>query len=71
MWPELWPAWELFVRVSTQWRIGGAGAVGLDYGAVYPLIDRHHARSSDEWLDMLDDIRCIEGAALDAIHEAG
>lgn len=31
-------AWWLYSRVETQWRIGAAGAVGLDYGPAIALI---------------------------------
>lgn len=37
--PELMPenndAWELWLNIHTQWRAGPAGAIGLDYPAVY------------------------------------
>ncbi len=34
LWPENQPAVDLFIVLSTQWRMGPAGAVGLDYGPV-------------------------------------
>lgn len=32
------PIWWLYERVHTQWRVGMAGAVGLDYGPAIELI---------------------------------
>lgn len=55
----------MFRRVQTQWRTGGLNAarLGLDYAAVYPLLDRI-AKTDQDWLDLLDDLTVIEGAAL-------
>ena len=33
------PAWNLWSRLQTQWRVGMAGATGLDYAAVWALLD--------------------------------
>lgn len=57
-----------FVRVQTQWRMGPGGPIGLDYAAVYPLLDHLHAGDADAWTDALDDIRVMEGAALDEMR---
>ena len=37
VWPENWPAVELFMLCQTQWRTGPAGLLGLDYGAVLAM----------------------------------
>lgn len=66
VWPENWQSFDLFVSVGTQWRIGMAGPTGLDYSALYPLLDRLPA---DEWQSTFDDVRIMERAALDAMHE--
>lgn len=63
VWPENWQAWVLFCRVSTQWRVGMGGATGLDYGAIYPLLDRI-AQDAEEWMDLFEDLQVLEGAAL-------
>lgn len=34
VWPDMASAVTLFLALGTQWRIGMAGATGLDYGAV-------------------------------------
>ena len=53
----------------TQWRVGMSGPTGLDYAAVYPLLDRK-ATDSDEWEQLFDDLRVMESAALEAIAES-
>lgn len=69
VWPENWPAYTLFDRVRTQWRTGGmGGTVGLDYGVLYPLMDRMDL-AKDEWLQMLDDIRAMESGAMQQLAE--
>ena len=68
IWPENWPAWALFVTVSTQWRTAGMGSyIGLDYGPLFIVMDRQGLQGQ-AWLDMLDDIRTIESAALEQIR---
>ncbi len=39
VWRENWPALELFLAVSTQWRMGPKGVIGLDYVAVRAVMD--------------------------------
>lgn len=68
VWPDNWQAWSLFCQVSTQWRIGMGGPTGLDYGAIYPLLDRISADQS-EWMDLFDDIQTLERAALKQMSE--
>lgn len=76
VWPENWSAWLLFCQVSTQWRtgmqtfMGGAISVptGLDYGAVYPLLDRI-AADKQEWLELFADLQTLESASLERIRE--
>ena len=53
--------------MRTQWRMGPGGVIGLDYCAVYPLIDRM-GLDHDAWLQMLDDITAMETAAIAQIH---
>ncbi len=68
IWPENWPAWDLFCTVSTQWRTGGMGSyIGLDYGPLFIVMDRRGLKG-DEWQDALNDIRVIEAEALDTIR---
>ena len=68
LWPENWPAVELFLRVHNQWRTGPGGAFALDYGVVFHELDRRDL-APDAYDDLLDDLRVIEGAALDEMHK--
>lgn len=68
VWPEMWPAVELFCRLGTQWHVSPAGgATGLRYEALYPLLDRHCA-DPDDWQQLFDDVRVMERAALDTMQ---
>lgn len=63
-WPENGPVLEVFSRVSTQWRVAGMGGyVGLDYTALYRVMDEMGYRGPD-WLQMLDDIAAMEAGAM-------
>lgn len=66
VWPENWQTFEVFCLLRTQWRTGFSGPTGLDYAAVYPLIDKTTS-DRDEWFQVLSDIQSMEFAALDAI----
>jgi hypothetical protein len=64
VWPENWPAWCLYARVSTQWRVGGMGSyIGLDYNPLFILMQAMGLQG-DDYLNMFDDIRAIERGAL-------
>lgn len=66
VWAENWPAVELFLRLATQWKIGGMGGfLGLDYPAVESAmrILRIHNRA-----EMFDTIQVMEYAALPVLN---
>lgn len=67
VWPENWPAVQVFLRVNTQWEVGFAGRTRLIYEAVYPILDRLRLTDT-EWLEMLEDISVLEAAALETMH---
>lgn len=70
---DLWPECELpiaiFSRVSTQWRVGAGGPIGLDYNVVYRELDDAEI-VGDERKELMAAIRVVESAALDIIHKA-
>lgn len=68
VWPENWPAFALFSKLSTQWRVGMNGATGLAYSSVFGLIDRL-GLPPDEQEAMFDDIQRMELAALDEMKK--
>lgn len=67
-WPEHAQAVQMFCRVGTQWRIGMNGPTGLDYPALYPLMDRLNLSDSN-WDWLLLDIQEMESSALQTISE--
>lgn len=68
MWPENWPAFDLFSRLRTQWFVGFGGPTGLRYEAAYPLLDRM-GLSAAEWDQMFSDLQVMEAAALQQISD--
>ncbi len=42
--------------------------LGLDYSAVYPLLDRR-CPDADDWNEMFEDIRAMESAALEQTRQ--
>lgn len=69
---EIWPcnvnAVNAFVAMGTQWRIGPAGAYGLDY-AVLPHVLRLTLIPRPAWAEVFESIRVLEGAALEEMHK--
>ncbi|MFC3873320.1 DUF1799 domain-containing protein [Neisseria musculi] len=64
---EVWPcnrrAVELFIAVSTQWRVGFSGAYGLDYGAVAAVMDMQGIKRKSR-RSLLRKIRLMEREVL-------
>jgi hypothetical protein len=65
--PENWQTVTIFVQVSTQWRLGMSGPVGLDYNVLFRIMDNLNM-PQQEWQDMFEDIRVMESTALDTMH---
>lgn len=57
----------LFCAMRTQWICSMNGAEGLNYSALYPLLDRKF-KTHYEWEEAFADIRCMEVAALNAMR---
>ena len=49
--------------MSTQWRAGMSGYIGLDYAVMLNLMDRL-GLDADAFDELLDDIRVMEAEAL-------
>jgi hypothetical protein len=68
---ELWPDTEeailLFCRFRTQWRMGFAGPVSLDYAALEPVM-RLCGIQRRQWAALFDDIRVMERTTLDLMR---
>jgi len=67
--PENWPVVELFVELSTQWRVGMSGATGLDYNVLFRLLDDRQL-SRDERYVFFNDTRIMEATALETMHQS-
>lgn len=63
MWPENYEVFGLFASMQTQWRTGMSGPSGLDYNTLFTLMTLKNLS-----IDLLDDIRVMESAALTEIH---
>ncbi len=68
VWPDNWPAFQLFHQVQTQWRAGAVGLVGLDYNVLFHKMDRMNL-STEEYEGLEDDIRAMELEALSAMQK--
>lgn len=68
---ELWldnlPAYNLFIVMGTQWRVGMGGPYGLDYSALPALWPLMSIRESDR-ADAFGDLREMESAALEQMN---
>ena len=63
VWPDNVPTLNVFVAMSTQWRVGNNGATGLDYAALPVVEDRVGIRAD------FDGLRAMEEAALAQMAE--
>ena len=64
--PDAWPALQLFLMVQTQWRTGGSGLVGLDYGAVRWVME---LQGVTDPLAVLDDLQVIEARVIEIMND--
>lgn len=67
IWPEHEDAVVLFLRCQTQWRVGGSGVVGLDYGVVLQMMDLY---AVEERRQALEDLQVMETRAKELINKA-
>ncbi|MBD1554713.1 DUF1799 domain-containing protein [Pseudomonas sp. C2L11] len=68
VWPDAWPAFCAFEAMSTQWRVGMGGAVGLDYNALPVVLELAGIRKRDRSA-VFDDLRVMEAEALAVMAE--
>lgn len=68
MWPDTVPAVNTFIAMETQWRVGFAGAIGLDYAALPAVLDLMEVVPADRH-DLFADLRVMEGHALDLMRK--
>lgn len=64
--PAAWPAVVMFLRLQTQWRVGSAGIVGLDYNAVRWMFELYEVAEPRQ---LLDDLQIIEATVVETLNE--
>lgn len=67
IWPEHWDAYVLFAYMRTQWRAGGMGVIGLDYGTLHRKMDRM-GLGPQQYDELEADIQIMEIAALNLMN---
>lgn len=68
IYPDTWVSVGMFRDLLTQWRMGFAGPIGLDYAAI-PVVLRLRRIARESWPDIFDDIQTLESAALSVLAE--
>ena len=68
VWPDNWPAFQVFEMMMTQWRVGMGGRSGLDYSAL-PVVMQWCGIKPAQQKDVLDGVRQMEFAALEYFTE--
>lgn len=68
LWTENVPAWNAWLAVQTQWRVGMAGATGLDYQGVRAALDEM-GLDPEQRRSIFCSLQACERAALEAWDE--
>lgn len=66
VWPEHVEALDMFLRCSTQWRTASSGVIGLDYGAVFNVLDLYAVGNR---LQVFEDLQIMEQRAVKLIND--
>lgn len=64
LWPCNLPAWNCWHAIQTQWRIGMAGATGLDYPSVLAYLERIEGLSGPDLRERFELMQACERLAL-------
>ena len=59
---------QAFIRMGTQWSVGMSGPIGLRY-EVIPVVLRMQGTPRNEWPQVFDCLRVLEGEALRVFAE--
>jgi len=59
---------NVFIAMQTQWRVGMAGATGLDYAAL-PVVMRCVGVARKDWSHVFDGLRAMEEVTLAEMHK--
>ena len=68
LWPDNLTTVNTFLSMSTQWRAGGVGLVGMDYNAL-PTVLRLSKVPRSEWSEVFNGIAIMESAALQEMRK--
>ncbi|MHC8299616.1 DUF1799 domain-containing protein [Pseudomonas sp. ZS1P83] len=68
VWPDTWPAFQVFEAMSTQWRTGACGATGLDYTSIRDVAG-FLGLTRVQATDIFQDLRIMEAEALRVMAE--
>ena len=68
VWPDNVQALNVMIAMGTQWRVGMAGATGLDYSAL-PAVMRLVGVPTADRGEVFDSIRTMEDAALQTMRK--
>lgn len=63
VWPENWPAVQVFAGLMTQWNVSMAGPTGLRYEAI-PVVLRMRGVPRGEWSEVFYGLQVMEAEAL-------
>jgi len=69
IWPENAESFLFFCAMSTQWRAGASGIIGLDYAATQSVREARQVAAAD-WPAIFEDLRTMELAAIPVINGA-
>jgi hypothetical protein len=67
VWPEHQDALLVFTASSTQWRAAGRVILGLDYGAVFQVMDLYEITDRAK---VFEDVQVIETRAIELFSES-
>ena len=68
VYPDVWPALDMLIDMQTQWRVGAAGATGMDYTALETLMRVKRVKAAER-AELLGDVRRMETAVLELWRE--
>ena len=68
VWPENWAGLRVFARLRTQWNVGNAGAIGLNYSSLQFWLDVEEVPRTD-WHEVTADVQDCEVETLRLMRE--
>lgn len=68
IWDINWPAFEVFNGMSSQWRVGMNGAIGLDYNTI-KIVGKGLGYKKKQLTAMFSDLQVMENEALITMGE--